>query len=214
MGVITTIEPQQRDPDRVNVFLDGEFAFGASRLVVASRHLAPGQHLTDEAVEELKRDDLAERTFSAALNFLSFRPRSRREMRDYFRRRGIESEIGDAVIARLERTGFLDDREFARFWVENRQTFRPRGARALRMELRQKGLDTEVVEEALTSIGDEDALAREAAGKKVRSFSGLEERDFFRRMVGFLQRRGFGYETSARVTRELWREVEAEHEKQ
>jgi regulatory protein len=211
MPVITAIEPQKRDPDRVNVYVDGEFAFGASLLVVSSRHLATGQELAPEAVDELKRDDLAERAYNAALNFLSFRPRSRREMREYFRRRAVEAEIGEQVIARLERNGFLDDREFARFWVENRQTFRPRGTRALRVELRQKGLSGEIIEDALAVVGDEDAIAREAGEKKLRSFGRLDEREFFHRMIGFLQRRGFPYDVSARVARDLWQDSAGEH---
>jgi|SRR5947209_10153452 len=206
MPKITAIEPQKRDPERVNVYIDGEFAFGASILVVVSRGLAIEQDISQEFLEELKEDDLAERSYGAALNFLSFRPRSRREVQDYFRRRKIDTEIGDRVIARLEHNGFLDDREFARFWVENRQSFRPRGTRALRAELRQKGLDSEIVEEALGDIGDEDVIAREAGLKKLRSFADLDEREFFRRMVGFLQRRGFPYQVSARVSKELWEE--------
>jgi regulatory protein len=206
MPAITAIELQQRDPERVNIFVDGKFAFGMSLLALATRRLSLGQELSDDVINDLKRDDLADRTYGAALNYLSFRPRSRREMRDYFRRRGTDPEIGDQVIERLERNGFLDDREFARFWVENRQTFRPRGSRALRVELRQKGIEGEIVEEALTDIGDEDAIAREAGARKLRSFASLDEREFFRRMVGFLQRRGFPYEVSARVTRGLWEE--------
>jgi regulatory protein len=206
MPVITAIEPQKKDPERVNVFLDGDFGFGATLLTVAARRLAVGHELAEDTIEELKQNDLAERTYGAALNFLSFRPRSRREMQDYFRRRGTDSEIGEQVIARLEGNGLVDDREFARFWVENRQAFRPRGTRALRVELRQKGLEGEVVEEALAGIGDEDVIAREAAVKKLRSFANLDEREFFRRMVGHLQRRGFPYEVGARVTRRLWEE--------
>lgn len=203
MARITALETQKHDPERVNIYLDGSFAFGASLLVVASHGLHEGRDLSDEEVAALERDEMAERAYSAALNFLSFRPRSRREVEDYLRRRKVEPQIGVGVVERLTGAGLLDDREFARFWVENRQTFRPRGARALRVELRQKGLAGDIVAEALDDLGDEEETAVEAGRKKVRSFAGLEEREFFRRMVTFLQRRGFSYDVAARATQRL-----------
>lgn len=206
MAVVTAVEVQQRDPERVNVYLDGHFGFGASRMLVYARGLAPGVHLSREQIDELQRDDQVERSYSAALNFLSFRPRSRGEIEEYFRKRKTDPIVVEAVVQRLERLGLLDDREFARFWVENRQTFRPRGTRALRSEMLQKGIEREVVDEALATIGDEAAVAYEAGMKKMRSYAGLEEREFFRKMVGFLQRRGFPYETSAEAARKLYRE--------
>lgn len=203
MATITALETQKHDPERVNVFLDGEFAFGAPMLLVAARGLRPGRELDDAQVQELRREDGVERAYGAALNFLSFRPRSRREMRDYFRRKKTEEEVVEEVLARLEANRLLDDREFARYWVENRQIFRPRGTMALRMEMRQKGLERDVIDEALAEVEDEEAVAHEAGRKKVRTFRHLDDREFFRRMVGFLQRRGFPYDVAAKVTRLL-----------
>lgn len=207
MPTITTLEPQQHDPERLNLYLDGDFALGLSRLVVAAHHLTVGRVLEAAEIEDLQQDDAVERAHNAALNFLSFRPRSRRELEDYFRRKKVPPETVGAVVERLERVGLLDDREFARFWVENRQTFRPRGSRALRVEMRQKGLAGEIIDDTLATITDEEVPAYEAARKKLRSVQGLEEREFFRKLVSFLQRRGFPYEVAATVTRRLWAEI-------
>jgi regulatory protein len=206
MPTITAIESQVRNPDRVSVHLDGEFAFGATLDSAASHGLRVGTSLTTEQVEALRRDDEVDRAVSAALNFLSFRPRSRREIENYLRQRKLEDDTASAVIARLERAGLLDDRDFARFWVENRLTFRPRGTRALRAELAQKGIDREITEEAVGSIEDEEPIALEVARKKVKSYAALDDREFFRRMLGHLQRRGFPYSVAARVTRQLQEE--------
>lgn len=208
MPVITTVEPQQHDTERVNVYLDGTFAFGASLLLVSLHHLTVGRELSDQEVERIRLDDTVERALGAALNYLSFRPRSRREIRDYLRRKKTDDPVADAVLERLERLGLVDDREFARFWVENRLSFRPRGSRALRTEMRRKGLESEVIDEALSDIEDEEPLAYAAAQKKLRGLSGLEEREFFRKMVAYLQRRGFPYDTAARVARRIYAESE------
>lgn len=201
--IVTSLETQQHDPERVNVYLNGQFAFGASKMLVFARNLTVGMELDEPAVAELLRDDAVERAFGAALNFLSFRPRSKREVVDYFRRKNAEPEVAEAVVDRLVRTGMLDDREFARYWVENRQTFRPRGSRALRLEMRQKGLGSDVIDEALDGTIDEEAAAYEAGLKKVRSLEKLEDREFFRKMVGYLQRRGFPYGIAAAAARKL-----------
>lgn len=209
MATITAIETQQRDPERVSIFLDGHFAFGSTAMVAAARGLRVGRDLSAEEIEALQAEDEVEKAFGAALNFLSFRPRSKREIEDYFRRRKLAPEIGTAVVERLERIGVLDDREFAHFWVENRQTFRPRGTRALKAELRQKGIEQEIIDDTLADLGDEAETAYVAGMKKARSYSTADEREFFRKMLGFLQRRGFPYGPAADASRRIYRELTA-----
>jgi regulatory protein len=210
MAVITAIEAQKRDPERVSVFVDGEFAFGASRLLVAQHRLKTGSELTPSLIETLRHDDDVDRSFNAALNYLSYRPRSTREIEQYLRRRKVADEVAGAVIARLQRIGMLDDGEFARFWVENRMAFRPRGTRALKVELRQKGVSGEIIEAALEGMEDEEPAAYEAAKAKLRSFASLDDRQFFTRMIGFLQRRGYPYAVAARVVKRLQEERSGE----
>lgn len=212
MAVITALEKQRNDPERVNVYLDGAFAFGASVTLVLARKLVEGRELSEDDVAALQHDDTVERAFGAVLNYLSYRPRSRREIGHYFRRKKIEPEVAEALTERLQRLGLVDDRAFARYWVENRLAFRPRGSRALRMEMRQKGLESDVIDDALEGLQDEEALAHEVGLKKVHSLTGLEEREFFRKMVGFLQRRGFGYDVAARTARRLYAEKDGAEE--
>lgn len=206
MATITALEPQKHDPERINVYIDGKFAFGVSLMVAHARNIAEGKDVTDVEIEQLLHDDTIEKTYSGTLHFLSFRPRSTREIQDYFKRKKIDEEVGAAVLERLVRLGFVDDREFARFWLENRQKFRPRGQRALRLEMWQKGLSRDVIDEALEEAGDEDDLAVEAGRRKLRSLGALPEDEFRRKMIGFLQRRGFGYEAALRATKVLLEE--------
>jgi regulatory protein len=203
MPIITGLREQKHDPERVNVYLDGAFGFGASRLLIVARGIVQGKALSELEIEELRRDDDVERACNAALNLLSYRPRSRGEIETYFRRKGVDLEAAQAALERLERIGLVDDDEFARFWVRNRQTFRPRGVRALRAEMRGKGLSSEVIEGALHDLPDEELSAFDAGVPKLRSYGSLDEREFFRRMVAYLQRRGFAYPAAAAATRRL-----------
>jgi regulatory protein len=206
MRKITAIEPQKRNPQRVNVYLDGEFAFGLARITAA--WLRTGQELSEEKVAALQVEDTKEVTYQKALHFLSFRPRSSREVRQNLLKRGCDEPLVEATVNRLERTGLLDDASFARAWVENRSTFRPRSKSALRMELRQKGLSDEVIRSVVDAKVDEEALAYEAARKQARRYAGLEWPGFRQKLGGFLARRGFSYTVLAPVVSKVWEELQ------
>jgi regulatory protein len=203
---ITAIESQQKNPQRVNVYLDGEFAFGLA--VVVAAWLRVGQELGEEKIASLKTQDEGEVTYQKALHFLSFRPRSSAEVRQNLSKRGISESLIEETMNRLQSNRQIDDEAFARAWVENRNTFRPRGKPALRMELRRKGLSDEIVQSVLSTQVDEAALAITTARKYARRLAGLEWPEFRQKLSGFLARRGFSYTTLAPVVSEVWKETQ------
>lgn len=203
-GKITALKYQKKNRERVSVYLDGRFAFGLPAIVAAS--LKPGQELSDPEIEALQEKGSVESAYEKTLNYLSYRPRSRAEIVTYLRKRDADESQIEEIVARLERTGLVDDRAFARFWVENREQFRPRGPRALRYELRGKGISDDVIEQALASLDVSDSAYR-AARKKVRQFSRLEQPVFHRKMVEYLARRGFDYEVAKQVAKRHWAEL-------
>jgi regulatory protein len=203
VAIITALQLQARNPRRVSVFLDGEFAFGLSAEVAATQGLRIGQTLSGEEIAWLRGHEEVERARNTALTLLSYRPRSRREIELRLARTGADSETIEAALRRLETAGLLDDRKFARFWVDNRQQFRPRGTRALRSELRQKGISSDVVDEALEGIGDEEENAYLAGRVKAVAWESVDDREFFRKMVSFLARRGFPYGACAGAARRM-----------
>jgi regulatory protein len=203
---ITAIEPQQKNPQRMNVYLDGEFAFGLATIVAA--WLKVGQELSDEKVASLKAEDEGEVTYQKALHFISYRPRSSAEVRQNLTKRGVSESLAEETVNRLLSAGLVNDEAFARAWVENRNTFRPRGKPALRMELRRKGLGDETIQSVLDEQVDEEALAFEAARKYARRLAGLEWPEFRQKLGGFLARRGFSYTTLALVVSEVWKETQ------
>jgi len=187
-GRVTSLEPQKRSKERVNVYVDGEFAFGLSRLVAANLRI--GALLTDDKVAELKSADGLERAHSRALDYLSYRPRSEVELRDYLREKEYSEDVVEDVLARLARVGLVDDVEFARYWIDNRARFRPRGSRMLSYELRQKGIASEIIDEALGEY-DELSAVRRVAQEQARRLRNLPPNQFRRRLFDRLARRGF-----------------------
>jgi regulatory protein len=203
---VTSLKIQARNKARVNVYLDGKFAFGLAKIVAA--RLALGQELTDGDVARLKATDDIEASYERALRFLGPRPRSETEVRRRLKEKGVEPDTIDEVVARLNRAGLVNDQAFASYWVENRGTFRPRSSRVLRMELKQKGVSEDVLREALSSTNDEEA-AYTVAAKRARRLAGLEKQDFRRKLGEFLARRGFGYDTIEPVVERVWQESQA-----
>ncbi len=206
MARITAIEPQQTNLQRVNVYLDGEFAFGLSRMVAA--WLQVGQELGSEKIAALQTEDERESAYQKALHFISFRPRSAEEVRRNLTRRGLAETLVEVTLERLKANGLVDDRSFAQTWIENRSTFRPRSKSALKMELRRKGLNDELIASALEGQVDEDALAAEAARKYARRLAGLEWPEFRKKLGSFLARRGFSYEILTPLVSKVWQEIQ------
>ena len=206
---ITALEPQVTNLERINVFVDGRFLLGVNASVVFQMGLEPEQELEPVQLEELQSEAGLQQAVDRAYNYLSYRPRSREEVRRYLRRKETPPETIEAALARLDRLDLINDHSFASFWVESREQFSPRGARALKNELRMKGVEREVVEEMIDDEKDEERALR-AGRKKALSLVRIPGMDFatFRARLGsFLQRRGFGYEVSTRTIRALWKEL-------
>jgi len=182
MRKITAIE-SQKNRNRVNIHLDGEFAFGLDRFVAA--WLKTGDELSEEKIARLQGDDAREWAYQQALLFLSYRARSEKEIRQNLRKHEIPEEVIEQTLERLQEAGLANDNQFARVWVENRNTFRPRSRRVLAMELRQKGLDDETVQSATADV-DDDALAYESAIKRANRFKSLEWSEFRKKLSEYL----------------------------
>jgi len=206
MAKITAIETLKKDPTRVSIYLDGQFAFEMAGIVAA--WLQPGQELDQAKISSLQADDLRERAYQQALAFLSYRTRSEAEIRQHLRKRKIAPDLIEHTLDRLRASRLADDSQFARAWVENRSTFRPRGRRALSWELKRKGIAADTAESALAGL-DEDALAREAGLKKAGRLVDLEWDEFRAKLTGFLARRGFSYPVIAGAVSRLWDETHA-----
>ncbi len=211
-GKITALKAQKRNPNRISVYLDGEYAFGLARIVAA--WLQIGQQMTTEQVAKLRAQDTVEVAYQKALHFLSYRPRSEAEVQQRLIKQGYTELDIETVLQRLREHGFVQDTDFARQWIENRSTFRPRSHRVLAMELRQKGVGEETIQDALTDAKDDEELAYQAALHRLQRYENLDWEVFREKLGGFLLRRGFTYGTVSPVVRRLWQELQSGHERQ
>jgi regulatory protein len=201
---VTAIKGQVKARKRVSVFLDGEYAFSV-RAALASG-LQVGQDLTEAQIADLVDQDNEERAYQRALRLLSSRPRSEQEIRARLTKIEIPVPIQDRALARLRTMDLVNDQAFVQSWIENRMEFRPRSARHLRHELRQKGIKKAHIDSALADYDDGIAAYR-AAQKIARRERTLDKGHFKKRIYSYLSRRGFDYETISSVTTRLWHEV-------
>lgn len=204
MSKITLVEPQKKNPRRFNIFLDGQFAFGADEDLVVDYRLLPGKELTTSDVERLLFEaevgKLAERMYG----LLNIRLRSEKEIRDYLKRLSFIRKIKDKeeiseqaielLINKLKQKGLINDKEFAKAWWESRS--KKKGARVIIQELYQKGIDKEIIEEVASAedlVSSEEQTAKKLLGKKIKSWENLPTLEFRKKAYEFLLRRGFSY---------------------
>jgi regulatory protein len=203
-GRVTAIEPQAKRADRFNLYVDDHFAMGLSSDVAATVRV--GQELSRADLEKLASAEQIERARECALRFLQVRPRSEQELRRQLVSKNYPEEIIAQVMGRLTDVNLVGDREFAKYWVENREGFKPRSKRALQYELRQKGVPASEIERAVKRV-DERESAYRAAQPKAARWQALDEQAFRDKLSGFLARRGFAYSITRETVNRLWQEL-------
>jgi regulatory protein len=203
---ITALKVQKKNPNRVNVYLDGQFAFGITRILAA--YLKINQTLDEPKIDELQKKDSHEVALQKALHFINYKPRSEKEVRQRLAQGGFEEAVIDEIVERLRHGGVLGDEQYARNWIENRNTFRPRSQKLLALELRQKGIGGDIIQSVLEQEGMDDALlAYQAASKYAHRLAGLEWLVFRKRLSDYLARRGFQYSNVQAAVNKVWKEI-------
>jgi regulatory protein len=204
---VTRVAYQAHDQSRVNVFVNGRFAFAISAIQAVERGLKPGRVLLPADVAELRHLEELERARGSALQLLTRRPRSERELRDRLARKGFVAPVVERVLTELRARDYVDDAAFAQYWVANRQANQPRGGQALVAELRQKGVAADLIDAAVApTVEDETTTALELARRRARGLRGDDEARFRARLGAFLQRKGFRYEVVRPVVEQVLRE--------
>jgi regulatory protein len=144
---------------------------------------------------------------NAAYHYLSYRPRSEAEIRQWLHRRGFDNEVAEKAITKLREQNLSDDAAFAQFWTDSRLSFRPRSKRLIKKELRDKKVAAEIIEQVTKDI-DDGEIAYKLGSSRMPSFAHLDYPDFYRRLSSYLAYRGFDYEVIRDTVVCLWREKE------
>lgn len=207
---ITALRRQRRSPHRVSVFLDGTHVFSLSEETVLRHHLKVDTEIDEADTARLLAEDAVTQAKEAALHYLSYRARTRQEIRDTLREKGYGAEVIEDVLSTLERLGLIDDADFASRWIEERLRLKPRGRRLILQELRQKGISREEAEQAMEDafggVRERD-LAVGVLRKRMARYRQLDRAQALRRMYSFLARRGFDMELARDVSQEIAQEL-------
>lgn len=211
MPKITSVEPQIKNPKRFNIFLDGIFAFGADEDLVVDSRLVVGKEISAEDLEKILFEAEVGKLMERMYRLFSIRQRSEKEIREYLKNLSFKRKISDKekiseqamelLIKKLKQKGLINDKEFAKAWVEARRRSKKKGKIVLKQELFQKGINREIIEEVISggSVEDEEKLALQALEKKSRSLEKLTPLEFRKKAYEFLLRRGFEYEDVKKV---------------
>ena len=204
---VTAMVPKAKN--KVQIYLDGQYGFSLSK--VLAQEIGLDEPLQEDRIRELIERDQQLTAYKQALRLLSHRPRTERELRIRYSRKGMSEQVQEAALERLKLEGLVDDAAFTQSWIENRMEFRPRGAWALRSELRSKGVAREIIEIALQDF-DEEGAAQRAAAEGARRYKHLSPDIFRRRLSAYLSRRGFAYQMVAPLVAQHLAGMEAESE--
>ncbi len=218
MSKVTSVELQKKNLHRFNVYLDGEFAFGADEDLVVNRRLVVGKIISPEDLNKILFEAEVGKLMERMYRWFNLRQHSEKEVRDYFRLRNLKLKIKneeqvsdmavDALIENLKRKGMVNDLEFAKSWVEARRKSKQKGIRAIKAELYQKGIDKEIIEEVLrlrSGQVPEEELAKQALEKKMRIWKNLDPQKFRQKATEYLLRKGFEYDLIKGIIEKLGR---------
>lgn len=206
--VVTKLERAKKS-NRVNVFIDEEYAFSVTEETLIDLGLYKGQEMTKEELQQAKQQAFFVRLYDGCLARIASRPRSEYEMRTYLAQRlykldkSKDSELIERILDKLKAKKYLNDEQFAAWWVDNRMSFSPRSKRALQSELTKKGIDSKTIAQVLLNVGGESELelAREHAVKfsSKSRFLALDKRAQREKLARMLQSKGFGWDVIERV---------------
>ena len=187
---ITKISPAIKTEGRYNIYVDDKYSFSLDEVQLASLNLKKNDEIDAEQLDQLKNESDFGKNYVRALDLVSRRPRSQREIRDYaFRKQWTKSNT-ERVIERLLERGYLDDAKFAEIFARSRANLRNYSTKRMKLELRKKGIASDIVDQVLTDSEnfDENAALKNLIAKKRNRY------DNEQKLIAYLARQGFSYD--------------------
>lgn len=175
---------------RYSIYVEGEYAFSLSDTALLDSRLVVGQELTKEDIGKYKELSNGDKLYNQVLRYAALRPRSRWELETYLQRKHSPAPLQEKILNKLSMLGYLNDTNFARSWVQSRRLLKPISLRRLRLELRQKHVADEIVDQVLAEEEvDERAALRELIERKQKQTK-YQDRT---KLMQYLARQGFNY---------------------
>ena len=210
MAEITGITPQIRDKERCNIEVDGRFFCGMKLETVVKHRLKVGVAVSEEELSRLQLESEKLTALDKALTYITASMKTERDIRTYLRKKGYLEDVSDYVVEKMRSYGYLDDEAYARAYIEH--AGKKKGSRLIAMELRQKGVSDEAIEEALSSVSGEEESALEVLKKYLRGKS--LDRATLLKAYRHLMGKGFSCETAKGALERLGSDLDEEGEDQ
>ena len=193
---ITAIKQQVKRAGRFSLFVDDTYAFSLSENALLEQGIRIGQEVTPEELQSFKEASQLDKAYNLTLAYVARRQRSEWELHDYFRRKAVDEEAGEIILARLRSFNYVNDAHFARAWVENRRLLKPMSRRRLRLELKQKHVADDIIAQVLDDdeTSDRDTLVQLIERKRKQSRYQDDSK-----LMQYLVRQGYSYDDVKRV---------------
>lgn len=200
---ITNIEPQ-RNNKRVNIYIDDEFAFGITNEVRFKYNLNIDDEIEQEYIDGILKAEEQLKVTNYALNLLSYRQRSEKELYQALAKKGYEDDYIETTMIFLKEYNLINDISFANSFISDKQNLNKFGSIRIKYELLNKGISKEIIEKTLNiDPNDEYEIAMELARKRIKTYKGQDKNSIYRKLGGLLQRKGYSYEIITKILREL-----------
>jgi regulatory protein len=199
---VTDIKPQ-KNGKRVNVYLDGKFAFGIDLVNLITAKVKIGSEFAQEKIDSIIKTAELQKVGDRLVEYATLRPRSNKEIKDYLKRKKVPEVLFEGLMLRLKRIGVGGDLEFAKWWVGQRMEFRAKSKRELISELRKKGISSEIISEVLSETDlDEAGSAQKLIDKLAYKWQNLPPNERKKKMGEYLARKGYPWEIIEKIASE------------
>lgn len=201
--LVTAITQQKRDPDRYNIFLDGEYAFSLPMQDILYFKLKEGQEAAEETIDYIQSSLLYIKAQDTALHYIGYKMRTVQEIRRKLTEKEFPEDVTERVLLFLEKYGYADDREYCRKYIKETLRLKPKGSYAIKAELKQRGIAESLIAEALAETElDEAGDALFWLRKKTKGVYPTEQKEK-KRVYDFLLRKGYSYSVIAEAFRQM-----------
>ncbi|WP_416198449.1 MAG: Regulatory protein RecX [Sporanaerobacter sp.] len=200
---ISKIE-SQKNKNRVNVYIDGNFTFGIDIEILYKYSLEVDMEIDEDFIKDVLQGEEQNKANNYALNLLSYRWRSEHEIRNSMNSKGYSQDTIDNTIKFLKEQELIDDRRFAESFIKDKINFRDWGSYRLKQELFLKGISKDIVDDIIEEYCDDEfERAMNLASKKITSYKNEDKNTIYRKLGGYLQRKGYSYDVVSKVLKEI-----------
>jgi len=201
--VISSAVKQKNNPEMISIYIDGVFAFSMPVEEYYRMHLYERKEISRENMEYIKKEVNVKLARQLAVRMLSAREHSENEIRNKLMQKGFDTETTENTLMQLKSMGYINDGLYARKYISDRLKLKPKSKKALYYELKRKGVDDDIIEEALNETElDETSLAYRLAKKKYGKYDARKP-DIQRKIASFLGHRGFSYEIICETIKQM-----------